>query len=243
MINSIDSKIQLEKDSQIIKNKTFLKNIYIDFYKRIIPKNIPQGPIIEIGSGGGFLKEIIPSVVTSDVIKTPNIDKVFLAENMPFKNNSVAAFVMVDVLHHIKNSKKALREMIRCLIVNGKIVMIEPYNSLLGKIIYKYIHREHYDPNSGWKIKGKGRLSNSNSALAWIIFIRDREIFTRKFPNLKILRITPHTPFAYLISGGLTKYQFLPGFTYPLVKFVENTIAFLNPYLGMFVTIEIKKVK
>lgn len=242
MASNINSKTQLEIDSQIIKRKSFLKHIYLDFYKSIIPNNIPPGPVVELGSGGGFIKEVIPNIITSDIIKGVEIDKVFPAEKIPFKKNSVSAFLMIGVLHHIKNSEKALSEMERCLKIGGKIIMIEPYNTCWGEFIFKYIHPERFDPKASWRISGKGRLSDSNTALPWIIFNRDRERFEKKFPRLKILLIEPFMPFSYLFSGGLSKYQFLPAFTYPLIKALEKAVSPLNRLLGMFALIKLEKI-
>lgn len=242
MLNNIDSRHQIKKDKEAIENKPFLHHIYVDFYKIIAPKNIPACPIVELGSGGGFIKDIVPGVVTSDIIAGPGIDKVFFAEKIPYGNCSVSAFLMIDVLHHIKNSKKALSEMERCLKPGGKIIMIEPYNTYWGGIIFKYIHPERFDPKASWQVSGKGRLSDSNTALPWIIFKRDRKKFEEKFPGLKILLIKPFMPFSYLFSGGLSKYQFLPTFTYPLIKVLEKAVSPLNRLLGMFALIELKKI-
>jgi hypothetical protein len=43
-------------------------------------------------------------------------------------------------------------------------------------------------------------------------------------------------------SGGLTLCQLVLSFTYPLVKAVEYLLSPLNNWLGMFQTIELKKV-
>ncbi len=238
-----DTKQALLEHRKKIRQKKFLYKIYVDFYRSFQEADIPQGPIVEIGSGAGFIKDIMPNVITSDVIKGPDIDKVFYASKMPFKKNSVAAFIMIDVLHHIKDSEEALNEMLRCLKNNGKIIMIEPYNSLFGRFIYKNFHpeRKNFDTKAGWKIGGDRRMSDSNPALPWIIFERDRAIFEKKFPDLKIKRLFPHTPFKYLISGGLSNIQFLPTFLYPLVSKIEAKITPLNKYLGMFITIELQK--
>lgn len=237
---NLDSQEALLEHHQIIRSKGFLKCIYTDSYRLFKTAKIPKGPIVEIGSGGGFIKEIIPHAITSDVMKGPDIDKVFSATNMPFKNNSVAAFFMIDVLHHIKNAERALQEMLRSLKPGGKVIMIEPYNSLWGGIIYRYIHPERFDPKAGWKISGKGRMSDSNTALPWIIFVRDRKLFKKRFPAVTLI-ITPHTPLRYLVSGGLSNVQFLPTLFYPTVCSIETFLSPLNRYLGMFVTIELKK--
>lgn len=240
-----DSRQALLQHRNIIRKKPFLYKIYVDFYKTFLKTKFPKGAIVEIGSGAGFVKDIIPNVTTSDLIKGPDIDKVFSAHKIPFENESVSVFLMVNVLHHIKHSEKALQEIERCLIPKGKIVMIEPYSSLWGGLIFKYIHPEKkgFNPKAGWKIKGRGRMSDSNPALPWIIFVRDRKIFQKKFPNLKIVEVLPHTPFGYLISGGLTKYQFLPTSTYPLIRWFDNFISKLFPQISMFVTIKLEKTR
>lgn len=243
MRKNLDSKNSLLEDRRLIREKKFLNHIYKDFYMIFKKTKVPEGKLVEIGSGAGFIKQVMPSIITSDVLKGPDIDEVFFAEKMPFKNSSIAAFFMINVLHHIKDPEKAFIEMARCLKKGGKIIMIEPLNSIWGYFVYKFLHYEHFDPRASWKVKGRGRMSDSNTALPWIIFIRDRKIFEQKFPNLKIRRVEGHSPFRYLLSGGLTKPQFTPTFTYSAVKFVEDKL--LSPFgnlIGMFVTIELEKI-
>ena len=49
----------------------------------------------------GFIKELFPSVVTSDVLELPGVDQVFSALDVPFADSKVDAVVMIDVLHHV----------------------------------------------------------------------------------------------------------------------------------------------
>ncbi len=228
---------------KIIKNKEFLYRIYLDFYNTFKnnSRNLPPGKKVEIGSGAGYIKEVIPEVITSDVMELPNCDLLFSAEKMPFKNNSLAAIYMLNTFHHIKNPKKALSEFSRCLKKRGKIIMIEPYNSPWSRFVYKNIHHENFDTNATWKVHGKGFLSDANGALPWIIFERDRSIFKKKFPELKLTTFKPHTPIRYLLSGGFTFPQILPDLFYPLIYNLEKSISYFNNYLGMFVTIILKK--
>lgn len=232
--------------AKLIRQKIFLKNIYIDFYKRILnnlSKKNKKGFIIEIGSGGGFIKKIIPQVKTSDLIKLPKHDFQFSALKMPFKKNSVNAFIMIDVLHHIPDANMFFKEMRKCLKKDGQIVMIEPSNTFLGGFISKYFHHEAYIPQAKqWTFKSSGPLSGANLALPWIIFYRDRQKFKKKYKAFKIIKLEAHTPFSYLISGGLSYPSLLPGFFYPLVRTLELLINPLNKYLGMFYTISLKKI-
>lgn len=243
-IHDPNSSLTSDIHRNIILKKPFLKKLYLDFYKEFKKTitNLPKGKLVEIGSGGGFLKDVIPEVITTDVLNGKDIDIVLPKGKLPFENNSVSAFFLMDVLHHIKDPVIFFTETSRCLAKGGKIVMIEPHNSLWGRFIYKNFHHEPYNENARWEIMGNGRLTNANIALPWIIFFRDRKRFENSFPSLKIKRLTPHTPFRYLLSGGLSMRQFLPSFTYNLVKVVETLLSPLNRYLGMFLTIELEKI-
>ncbi|MDP3954680.1 MAG: methyltransferase domain-containing protein [bacterium] len=237
-----DTKEALFLHKNRIKQKDILNKVYIDFYNHFKASSVPGGLCIELGSGGGFLKEIIPDVITSDLLEAPGIDKIFPATEIPYSADSVSAFFMLNVLHHIKNSEKAIQEMERSLKIGGKIIMIEPINSMWGRIIYKYIHKEKFDPKAGWRIEGEGRMSDSNIALPWILFVRDRKIFEKRFPHLKIIKIYYHSPFKYLFSGGLSNFQFLPTIAYPLIRRFDDIVSRIFPEISMFVTVEIEKI-
>lgn len=230
--------------AKILQKKPFLRSVYLSFYKEIKRqlKNARKGKVIELGSGGGFIKEVIPNVVTSDIMKLPNCDLKFSAEKMPFKNSSVSAFVMLNVFHHIKNPKSALSEFQRCLKSGGRVIMIEPFNSPWSRFIYRNFHHETFNPNANWKIKEKGDLSGANGSLAWIIFQRDIREFKRLYPRLKLFSLRPHTPFAYLLSGGFTLPTIVPLSFYQSVTKIEKLFYPLNKYLGMFSTIVLKKL-
>jgi len=241
-IKNLDDPQATVLHSQIIKKKVFLRELYTDFYK-IFEKSI--GPnvsrMVELGSGGGFIKEIIPAVVTSDIMKVPNVDRVFSAEQMPFESGSVDAFFMIDVLHHIKRPKFFFAEAQRCLKNGGKIVMIEPANTIWYRLVVKNFHHEMFDTTAGWEMDKTRPLSDANGALAWIIFQRDRKVFEAQFPNLKIKSIGFHTPLRYILSGGLTYRQLLPSFMYGFVNFLEICLRPFNKWIGMFETIVLEK--
>ena len=227
----------------LILQKPFLKRLYNDWYDVFInkAKEIKSGKHLEIGSGGGFLKEVFPEVITSDILALPNVDMVFSAEVMPFKENELASIVMLNVFHHIPKPYLFLQEAQRTLVKGGKIIMTEPANSALGRFIYKRFHHEPFEENGPREIKAGNPLSNSNQALPHIYFERDLELFTKEFPLLKINSIKYHSPFSYIISGGVSRSAMLPYFMYNFVKGIEWLFSPLSKQLGLFCTIEVEK--
>lgn len=242
-IEDLDDPRTTQRHAQIIKQKKFLRKLYVDCYRQYqdAVALFPDGKYVELGSGGGFVKDIIPSVITSDILFLSNIDLCFSAQNMPFKDDSVDAFFMFNVFHHIKDPGHILKELNRCLCPGGKIVMIEPANTLWGRFIWQHFHHEVFDPSAGWRVAGTGPLSSANGALPWIIFCRDREQFEQQFPSLQINQMRYQMPLRYLISGGVSMRPLLPSISYNIVKGIEFLLSPLNPWIGMFFTIEIQK--
>jgi SAM-dependent methyltransferase len=228
---------------EIILHKPFLRKLYTEWYMEFVrrTKDLKNGTHLEIGSGGGFYKEIFPEVITSDILPLPGVDKVFSAEQMPFGNNELASIVMLNVFHHIPKPYLFLKEAERTLIKGGKIVMIEPANSALGRFIYKKFHHEPFDEKGGREIEPGNPLSNSNQALPYIYFERDTELFEKEFPSLRVKSIKYHSPFLYVVSGGVSRDAMLPFFMYPVVKAFEWLLSPLSKQLGLFCTVEIEK--
>ncbi len=242
-IKDLDDPATTLLHAKIIQQKPFLKKIYIDFYKKFekVVSDPEKQVLVELGSGGGFIKEIIGNVITSDVLELPNVDRIFSVFDMQFDQGSVDAFFMLDVFHHITNPRAFFREALRCLKAGGRIVMIEPANTWWSRFIYKSFHHELFDTQARWELTEIGPLSRGNGALAWIIFSRDRKIFEQEFPSLRIVSMRNHTPLRYLLSGGLTLRQLVPSCTYSIVKAVEFLLSPMNNFLGMFQTIELQK--
>lgn len=240
----VDDPKTTEIHSKIIQRKPLLQYVYKSFYQEFInvSQRVPPGHLVELGSGGGFIKECLPSIITSDILDLPHIDKVFSAESIKFDDSSVSAFFLLDVFHHIKNPRKFFYEVQRCLKPEGRLVMIEPADTYWGRFIWKNFHHESYDKTAGWEVDGSKPMSDANIVLPWIVFVRDRELFEYEFPNLSIVRYEPHTPFRFLLSGGVTYKSLIPVCLIPLLRFVEYLVSPFNRFLGMYVTIEIKKM-
>jgi SAM-dependent methyltransferase len=224
----------------IIRSKPFLKQFYQDCYisiSKLLPGKI-SGPVIELGSGGGFLKAYIPDLITSEILVIPTVDVQFDGRFLPFKHASVRALVMLDVFHHIPDPAAFLAQAADILKPGGRLIMIEPWVTPWSRFVYRYLHHEPFDPVANeWRFQKAGPLTGANSALPWIVFDRDRRKFEYRFPQWQIKKIHLHTPFCYLLSGGLIFKNMLPAALYPLCRRVENLLRPFNHLLSMFATI------
>jgi SAM-dependent methyltransferase len=240
--HSLDSPERSVIHGQIIRNKVFLRKLYEEWYSIFLEemKSLPDGLLVELGSGGGFLKELAPRVICSDVIDLPTNDMTFSALEMPFEDNSVAGIFMIDTMHHIPDSEKFLEEASRILKKGGKILMIEPANSLWGRFIYKNFHHEPFNPKGDWTIPSSGPLSGANGALPWIVFIRDKEKFKNKFHRLTIESCRYINPLTYLFSGGVSRSQLFPNASYSVIKLVDKWLPRISPEISMFMVLKIK---
>jgi SAM-dependent methyltransferase len=224
---SIDDPETTVLRAEIIRQKAFLRRIYQSWYRLLI-ENIPagDGQVAEIGSGAGFLKELYSTAITSEVFHSVNIDIVYNAISMPFKAGSLRSLLLVDVLHHIHDPGAFFSEAMRCVKSGGRCLMVEPWNTGWSRWIYKQLHHEPFDVNGEWTIPISGPLSGANGALPWILFERDREIFSRRFPEWRISGITPMMPLVYLLSGGISLRSIFPAWTYPLFRKGETSVGF-----------------
>lgn len=230
--------------SEIIEKKSFLKQLYQEWYLSILealPNGIPKS-LLELGSGGGFFEQYLPDLIKSEILQTPDVDIVFDGQLMPFRKDSLHGIFMLDVLHHIPNSIAFFKEAARCVKKGGTLIMIEPWVTNWSRFVYRKLHHEPFDINAHrWEFPRGGPLSQANLALPWIIFHRDRIVFQKEFSEWKIREIKLHTPFAYLLSGGVSLRSFVPGFSFPICRFFEHILKPLMKSLAMFATIILER--
>ena len=247
----IDSKEAVNIHKQIIKMNLLLIKHYEFIYKYF--KNIDESlsevslPSLEIGSGGGFLKEYLPKVITSDVVKSIGIDRVEDACQLTFDDKSLKAIYANGVLHHLKDPGACLEEVQRALAPGGVFVCNEPSSNFFGYFMNRYFHDEPTDRYvKDWQMPEtfkSGRLSGANMAIAYIIFKRDRIKFSKRFPNLIVSSIIYHDFLRYSLSGGLSYRPFVPRFLFGAVNFFEKALRPFMPVLGNNMIVTIRKIQ
>jgi len=230
---------------RIIREKLFLRKLYKEWYTSLISQ-IPcvSGKIVELGSGGGYLDEMLPECISSEIFFRPDIDVVLDGCFLPFGDSSLSSIVLVDVFHHISDVREFLAEAQRTLQPGGAVTMIEPWNTLWASFVYRHFHVEPFEPEAvDWRFASTGPLSGANAALPWIVFCRDRDLFHADFPGLRIESITLDYFISYLVSGGVSFRSFFPGWSYDLFRSLERMLAPVMRYLAMFARIVVRRVE
>jgi SAM-dependent methyltransferase len=245
-VNNLDDPGRIEELRRLIQNKAGLRSYYLDIYRRYsecLQRCPKDGIAIELGSGGGFVKEVIREVITSDTLPYAGVDRVIDATKMHFPDSSLKAIFMLNVFHHIPDVAAFLKEAERCLKPEGRLLIVDQHPGWIGWPIYRFIHHEPFHPKAkDWQFDSTGPLSGANGALAWIVFQRDRDKFKALFPNLRILRYEPHTPLQYWLSGGLKHWSLVPKWGVGLVGQVDRILIKASREFGAFVDIEIVKL-
>jgi len=229
---------------EIILNNSFLRKIYESWYADLI-KSIPQeaGPILELGSGAGFLDRYIP-IITSEVFYCRHVKAILDGQYLPFASGALGAIVMSDVMHHIPRPRVFFEEAARCIRPGGVISMIEPWVTGWSRLIYMHLHHEPFDPTAReWSFPVSGPLSGANGALPWIMFSRDLLLFQNEFPMWQIINIRPMMPLAYLVSGGVSMRQLMPGWSFNFWRRVEKFLDRQANPPAMFAQIVLKRVQ
>ena len=223
----------------IIRSKPFLRKLYAEWYEEIC-ESLPEGdgPVLELGSGAGFLEEFLDGAIKSDVIRVPGLSVVLDGREIPFRSASLRAIAMTEVLHHIPDPERFLREAARCVRPHGVLVMIEPWVSAWARFVWGRLHHEPFAPEeSSWRIPSSGPLSPANRPLPWILFARDRAKFEARLPDWAIASIQVGLPFRYLVSGGVSLRSLAPGWSFGAWRRLERWLEPAMGTLGTFARI------
>jgi SAM-dependent methyltransferase len=228
---------------RILAEKRFLRRIYEEWYKAIAA-SLPPGddPVLELGSGAGFLADYVPRLARSEIFYTPGIDAVLDGLALPFRDRSLRGIAMTNVLHHLPRPLRFFAEAARAVRPGGVVTMVEPWVTPWSRWVYTRLHHEPFLPAAReWEIPAGGPLSGANGALPWILFQRDRERFERAAPDWRVRSVAPMMPFRYLVSGGVSLRGLAPAVTYPLWRGFERALSPFAGHLAMFAHVVLER--
>ncbi len=243
----VDSDDLVKIHRQIMLEKPMMNQVFKGFYDSCIYYDKKyfsnKGLRIEIGAGVSFFKDIYPEIISTDIKKADNLDRVLDALDMDLEDNSVRAFYGLNCFHHFPEPRKFFSELQRTLIKGGGCILIEPYYGPVAAKMYKNLFdTEIFDPEQeNWETEA-GFMLGANQALSYIVFIKDRTKFESEFPELEIVKTKVMNNYLrYLVSGGLNFRSLLPSFMSPVIKFLEFLLRPFNRILGLHYAIIIRK--
>ncbi len=217
--------------------KPLLKKIYRGFHETIARESvdIPDATTVELGSGIGNIKDVIPNCIRTDLFPNPWIDQVENAYKLSFEDNSVGNLVLFDVFHHLRYPGSAFREFNRVLMPGGRLILFEIYTaSTLGSLVYGLFHHEpilakdkiEWEAPEGWSADKIDYYAAAGNAAR--VFYRGK--FEDKLDTWKLLKKKRMSTISYVASGGYSKPQLYPTFMLPCMRFWDK-ICNLAPIL------------
>lgn len=227
---------EIHRNLEAWRRKPLLRLIYRDFHK-IIADNLwcdTKGPIIEIGSGVGSIKEVIPECIRTDIFENPWVDRVENVYDLSFGDEEISNVIMFDVFHHIRYPGTALDEIRRTLCNNGRLIIFEPYISLLGLLVYGLMHDEpinmrkdiswhapeDFDIAKDTYYAAQGNAMRIFGTNKYSELLRDwKQVVNKRISSV-----------SYVASGGFSKPQLYPVCLYPAMKLVDRCCNLL-PWL------------
>ena len=241
----LDDPARVSELRALIARKAALRDWYAQAYAcfaRAVAASSARGAVLELGSGAGFLKELLPEAVTSDALAYEGMDKVVDALALPYGASQLKALLLLNVLHHLPDPEGLFSEAVRCLAPGGVLVIVDQHPGWLGRWLFKLAHHEPFDDQAqSWASPAQGRLGGANGALAWMVFVRDRSRFERLYPELELESYRPCSPLQYWLSGGLKAWTLAPAWSLPLLHLLERSLLSLSPQWGCFVQITLRR--
>jgi SAM-dependent methyltransferase len=224
---------QLLRHRRVWEQKPILRRVYNDeFFARLLASRKPSGVSVEVGAGPGFFKQFAPDILSTDLIWCPWLDAIADAQQLPFRNSSVANVFGLDMLHHLATPMSFLREVSRVLIPGGRLILIEPWITPFSYFVFRFLHQERCDLSETPGLSNASGAApdkmafDGNQAIPYLLFgPRHRSETLNALPEFKLVTVEHFCLFAYLLSGGFKPMNLLPEFLYPFVSKVERATS------------------
>ena len=229
----------INKNHEYWLRKPLLRLVYADFYRYIQQhlSKLPESKIVELGSGLGNIREIIPDCIRTDLFPYSWIDQIENAYQLSFEDESISDLILTDVFHHLQYPGTAIREFERVLRKGGRVIMLEPCLSLLGCIVYGLFHAEPIavTKNIDWlspddwsadEIDYYAAQGNATRIFVW-------KKYLPRLNNWKKVESIRFSALAYAASGGYSTNQLYPTGMLPLLRRLEKL---LDKFPSLFAT-------
>ncbi len=202
--------LEIQRNREAWLRKPLLQEIYRKFYRQIATRIDPQVPglLVELGSGMGTVKEVIPQCVTTDLFDNPWLDRRENAYQLSFADESVSHLILFDVWHHLRYPGTALHEFHRVLAPGGKVILFEPAVSWTGRLVYHLFHHEPvglhdtiaWEAPEGFSADQADYYALQGAATRHFWWGEARH----RLVGWRLAEVRPIASFSYLSSGGFS---------------------------------------
>jgi SAM-dependent methyltransferase len=204
---------EIQRNLAAWQRKPLLRDIYRSFYERIlglVDTTLP-GRIVELGSGIGNLKTHLPHAICTDLFPNSWLDVACDGYELPFACGTLSHLILFDVFHHIERPAAFLREASRVLTPEGRLILFEPYISLISFPVYGLLHHEPVairQPIDLARDVPQPRAYHAAQGNATRLFFRNEQ---PGWPvGWKQIHAEAFSSFCYLLSGGYSRQTFYP---------------------------------
>jgi SAM-dependent methyltransferase len=211
--------------TKIYEKKPGIQFIYREYcrpFEESDQRGVAEKCCLEIGSGVSPLKARIPGLITSDVVRLDSLDIVCSAYALPLADASLDRIYMMFVLHHLGRTRDFLDEAYRCLKPGAELVIVDAAITKFSKLYFRFHIDKINTDATEWGFGGNGRMTDSNLAIPWMVFLRDRNKFEKWYPDFVVVKIEYNTCLAFLFSGGLRIRQLVPTPILKAIFIAEN---------------------
>ncbi len=231
---------QVREHRDVWNRKPILRRIYKRWYAAIKAEALP-GKTLEVGGGGGHLKEHWPEIISSDIVHAPWLDFQADCLALPFRDATFDNVVGVDIIHHLFNPDTAMKEIARVLRPGGRAIFFEPYVSLFSGWVRGRFHHEKQDLARDVIYGADKRPEEANLAIPTRLFVRNRRRFSSRFANLGIRRVVLSDMLAYPLTRGFGAPNLLPEAIIALIDRLEPWFSPLAGLLGFKMLVVLEK--
>jgi SAM-dependent methyltransferase len=224
---------------QVWSRKSILARLYETWYLMILDELRP-GSILEVCAGTGNFQRWLGvrgrRSWTLDILAGHHIDIRADALHMPFLPGSLDNIVLIDALHHLARPFQFLQQAKQLLASGGRVLLVEPYASVWGGLVYRYMHHERVDFRFEESESGKPAW-DGNAAIPRLVL----EEGNRKRLGLRVARVEYCEFLSYPLSGGFSYRCLLPPFVLLGLHRLEQLRLFRNRKLSLRVFAVLEK--
>jgi SAM-dependent methyltransferase len=205
--------IEIQGNRHSWERKPQLRAVYRRFHELIASRldRTVQGQIVELGSGMGSIKEVIPDCVTSDLFANPWLDRQENAYRLNFADGSISNLILFDVWHHLRYPGTALAEFRRVLAPSGRVIVFDPAISWTGRLIYGLFHHEPIGMGLPFTWHAPAEFNADDSDYFAAQGSATRVFWRRESPDSisrwATVEVSPLPSFEYFATGGFSGPQ------------------------------------